>query len=176
LRNITDSDGQASVAEVPGPPALKAKGAAMPEHRIFTIGPDGHFIGVPKIAEFADDKEVVETAMRTANGADIEIWNLARLVVRLPGNSPKASRSLKRPSGSKIGTGGIIMLRSHNSKDTKRWRWRNRAAKMRALAGTMVDSNAAVLLTDLAAHYDELAENAALKANGKKPPSNGKLR
>ena len=63
----------------------------MPEYHIFTIGPDGHFTGVPKIAEFADDKEVVETAMLTANGADLEIWNLARLVVRLPGNSPKAS-------------------------------------------------------------------------------------
>jgi hypothetical protein len=62
----------------------------MPEYRIFTIGPDGHFAGVPKIAEFADDEEVVEKALRTANGADIEIWNLERLVVRLPGNSPKA--------------------------------------------------------------------------------------
>ena len=39
------------------------------EYRIFTIGPDGHFTGVPKIAEFADDKEVVEEARRTANGA-----------------------------------------------------------------------------------------------------------
>jgi hypothetical protein len=68
----------------------ETKGAAMPEYRIFTIGPDGHFTGVPKIAEFVDDKEVVEKAMRTANGADIEIWNLGRLVVRLPGNLPKA--------------------------------------------------------------------------------------
>jgi hypothetical protein len=42
----------------------------MPKYRIFTIGSDGHFPGVPKIAEFADDKEVVEKAMRTANGAD----------------------------------------------------------------------------------------------------------
>ena len=62
----------------------------MPEYRIFSIGPDGHFVGVSKIAEFADDKEVVEKALRTSNGADIEIWNLERLVVRLPGNSPKA--------------------------------------------------------------------------------------
>jgi hypothetical protein len=30
----------------------------MPEYRIFTIGSDGHFVGVPKIAEFADDEEV----------------------------------------------------------------------------------------------------------------------
>jgi hypothetical protein len=46
----------------------------------------------------------------------------------------------------------MIILRPHNSKDTKRWR--NRAAKMRTLAGTMADPNAAVLLTDLAAHDD----------------------
>jgi hypothetical protein len=31
-------------------------------------------------------------------------------------------------------------------------------------------------LTDLAAHYDTLAEQAAVKTNGKKPPSNGKSR
>ena len=42
----------------------ETRGAAMPEYRIFTIGPDGHFTGVPKIAEFADDKEVVEEATR----------------------------------------------------------------------------------------------------------------
>ena len=48
----------------------------MPEYRIFTIGSDGHFVGVQKIAEFADDEEVVEKTLRTANGADIEIWNL----------------------------------------------------------------------------------------------------
>ena len=47
---------------------------------------------------------------------------------------------------------------------------------MRSLAGTMADPNAAVLLTDLAAHYDTLAERAVIKANGTKPPSNGKSR
>jgi hypothetical protein len=44
-------------------------------------------------------------------------------------------------------------------------------AKMRALAGTMADPNAAVLLTNLAAHYDNLAEKAVVKADGTKPPS-----
>jgi hypothetical protein len=69
----------------------RQRGTAMSQqYRIFTVGPDGHFTGVPKIAEFADDKEAVEKAMRMANGADIEIWNLQRLIVRLPGNSPKA--------------------------------------------------------------------------------------
>jgi hypothetical protein len=55
--------------------------------------------------------------------------------------------------------------------------WHDRAARMRALAKTMMDPNAAVLMTDLAAHYDKLADKAAaLKANGKKPPPNGKPR
>jgi hypothetical protein len=54
--------------------------------------------------------------------------------------------------------------------------WHDRAARMRALAKTMMDPNA-VLMTDLAAHYDKLADKAAaLKANGKKPPPNGKPR
>jgi hypothetical protein len=39
--------------------------------------------------------------------------------------------------------------------------WRDRAAKTRTLAGTIVAPNAAILLTDLAAHYDKLAEQAA---------------
>jgi hypothetical protein len=54
--------------------------------------------------------------------------------------------------------------------------WRDRAAKMRALAVTMNDSEVVILLNDLAADYDKLADRAAIKANGKKPPLNGKLR
>jgi hypothetical protein len=54
--------------------------------------------------------------------------------------------------------------------------WRERAAKMRELARMMTDPNTAVLFTDLAAEYDRLAEKAVLKANGKKPPSNGNSR
>jgi hypothetical protein len=54
--------------------------------------------------------------------------------------------------------------------------WRDRAAKMRSLAVTMAGSNAAILLTDLAAEYDRLAERAAIRVNGKKPRSNGKPR
>jgi hypothetical protein len=54
--------------------------------------------------------------------------------------------------------------------------WRNRAAQMQSLAITMAGCNAAILLADLAAEYDRLAEQAAIKANGKKPRSNGKPR
>jgi hypothetical protein len=49
--------------------------------------------------------------------------------------------------------------------------WRVRAAKMRELAVKMAGSHAAILLNDLAVHYDELAEQAMLE--GKSPP-NGK--
>jgi hypothetical protein len=51
--------------------------------------------------------------------------------------------------------------------------WRDRAAKMRELARTMTDAQSAILMNDLAADYDKLAERAAIKANGKKPPLNG---
>jgi hypothetical protein len=54
--------------------------------------------------------------------------------------------------------------------------WRERAAQMRSLAATMAGTQAGVLLTDLATDYDKRAKEAALKANGKKPPPNGKSR
>jgi hypothetical protein len=54
--------------------------------------------------------------------------------------------------------------------------WRDRAAQMRALAVKMAGSEAAILINDLAADYEKLAERAENKANGKKPRSNGKRR
>ena len=50
--------------------------------------------------------------------------------------------------------------------------WRDREAQMRALALTMTDSETTILMNDLAADYDKLADRAAIKANGKKPPTN----
>jgi hypothetical protein len=47
---------------------------------------------------------------------------------------------------------------------------------MRALARAMTNPDVAILMTDLAADYDKLAERAAIKANGKKPSPNGKRR
>jgi hypothetical protein len=41
--------------------------------------------------------------------------------------------------------------------------WRDRAAKMRLLAIKMAGSEAGILLNDLAIHYDNLADQAALK-------------
>jgi hypothetical protein len=41
--------------------------------------------------------------------------------------------------------------------------WRDRAARMQALAVKMAGSPAAILMNDLAIHYDNLANQAALK-------------
>ena len=41
--------------------------------------------------------------------------------------------------------------------------WRDRAARMQALAIKMAGSLAAILMNDLAIHYDNLADQAALK-------------
>ncbi len=54
--------------------------------------------------------------------------------------------------------------------------WRDRAAQMRSLAVKMAGSEAAILMNDLAADYEKLAEQAEIRANGKKPRSNGKPR
>jgi hypothetical protein len=54
--------------------------------------------------------------------------------------------------------------------------WRDRAAQMRALAVKMAGSEAAILMNDLANDYEKLAERAEIRANGKKPRSNGKPR
>ncbi len=54
--------------------------------------------------------------------------------------------------------------------------WRDRAAQMRALAVQMAGSQAAILMNDLAADYEKLAERAEIRTKGKKPRSNGKPR
>jgi hypothetical protein len=51
--------------------------------------------------------------------------------------------------------------------------WRDRAARMRALVLKMAGSQAAILINDLAVHYDGLADQAALK---RESPANGKRR
>jgi hypothetical protein len=67
-----------------------------------------------------------------------------------------------------------VPMSTRNTNDPQHWR--DRAAQMRALAVKMAGSEAAILINDLAADYEKLAERAEVKANGKKPRSNGKLR
>jgi len=63
----------------------------MPKYRIFTVGHDQHFVGVPEIVECVDDNEAVDKAMQLMNGLDVEIWDHERMVTRLPNSSPKAA-------------------------------------------------------------------------------------
>jgi hypothetical protein len=65
-------------------------------------------------------------------------------------------------------------MSTRNTNDPQHWR--DRAAQMRALAVKMAGSEAAILINDLAADYEKLAERAEVKANRKKPRSNGKPR
>lgn len=60
-----------------------------------------------------------------------------------------------------------------NGNDPKHWR--DRATKMRGLAVTIADTQAGILLTDLAADYDKRADKAAI-TNGEKRPANGRER
>jgi PII-like signaling protein len=62
----------------------------MSTYRIFTVGRDQHFSGMPVIVECVDDKEAVDKAMQLANGRDLEIWDHKRMVARLPSSPPKA--------------------------------------------------------------------------------------
>jgi hypothetical protein len=59
-------------------------------YRIFTIGTDGKFNGPSKNMECEDDDEAVGKAMQAVDGHDLELWDLMRLVARLPGKAPKA--------------------------------------------------------------------------------------
>jgi hypothetical protein len=65
-------------------------------------------------------------------------------------------------AGSFTGNEIAIMLKP-NANDPSHWR--HRAAQMRSLARTMAEPTIAILMRDLAADYDKLADCAALKAN-----------
>jgi hypothetical protein len=65
-------------------------------------------------------------------------------------------------------------MSTRNTNDPQHWR--DRAAQLRSLAVKMAGSQAAVLINDLAADYEKLAERAEIRIKGKKPRSNGKLR
>jgi hypothetical protein len=52
------------------------------EYRVYTVGANGHFIGFEPLI-CCDDEEVIAKAKRLVDGHDVELWNGARLVVRL---------------------------------------------------------------------------------------------
>jgi hypothetical protein len=52
-------------------------------------------------------------------------------------------------------------MSTRNTNDPQHWR--DRAAQMRSVPVKMAGSEAAILINDLAVHYDELDDQAALK-------------
>jgi hypothetical protein len=63
----------------------------MVEYRAYTVGSDGHFMGVKPLV-CADDAEAIDKAKRLVNGSDLELWNGKRFVIRL---SPKPQKDPK---------------------------------------------------------------------------------
>ena len=56
-------------------------GARMPEYRVYTVGRDGHFIGIEPLT-CADDSEAIQKAKHLVDGHDVELWSGPRLVIR----------------------------------------------------------------------------------------------
>jgi hypothetical protein len=61
----------------------------MQEYRAYALGSDGHFIGFEPIV-CANDDEATEQAKRLLDGHDIELWNGARMVIRLNAKNTEA--------------------------------------------------------------------------------------
>jgi len=51
-------------------------------YRAYFIGTDGHFQKVREL-ECPDDDAAIDAAKKLLDGADIEVWELNRMVVRL---------------------------------------------------------------------------------------------
>jgi hypothetical protein len=61
----------------------------MPQFRIFTVGPDGHFSGPARVVECADDKQAIRQARQFVDGLDVEVWESGRFITLLS-NKPRA--------------------------------------------------------------------------------------
>jgi hypothetical protein len=58
----------------------------MPTYRLYIVTPAGRIAKRAEIVECADDEEAIQAAERAMDGQDIEVWNDARLVLRLSHN------------------------------------------------------------------------------------------
>jgi hypothetical protein len=65
---------------------LRGAVVAMEEYRVYTVGPDGHIIGVEAMV-CANDEEAIKRTKRLVDSHDVELWSGSRLVIRLPGGT-----------------------------------------------------------------------------------------
>lgn len=56
---------------------------AMTAYRLYFVGSDGHIAGPPEVVECADDQAAIEAAKQLLDGKAIEVWDKARIVIRL---------------------------------------------------------------------------------------------
>jgi hypothetical protein len=56
----------------------------MTEYRLYQLDKAGHIDGPPDGIVCESDEAAIERAKHFVNGHDIEVWQLDRLVVRLP--------------------------------------------------------------------------------------------
>jgi hypothetical protein len=55
----------------------------MTAYRFYSLDSDGHIAEPPTVAEFPDDRAAIEAAKALLNGKAIEVWEMARVVIRL---------------------------------------------------------------------------------------------
>jgi hypothetical protein len=55
----------------------------MPDYRLYRINSAGHISGPAQIITARDDAAAVSRAEQTLNGADIEVWQADRFIVRV---------------------------------------------------------------------------------------------
>lgn len=56
--------------------------ARMAEYRAYLVGNDDHFENV-RVLDYPDDAAAIAEAKKLLDGADIELWQLGRMVIRL---------------------------------------------------------------------------------------------
>ncbi len=59
----------------------------MSQYRIFTIGPDGHFVNGMAL-ECLNDEQAIEEARRLLDRQDLELWQAQRFVITLKHKEP----------------------------------------------------------------------------------------
>ena len=57
-------------------------------YRFYYLGSDGHIAGAPVVVEFPDDRVAIEAAEALLDRRAIDVWELARVVVRLEPKQP----------------------------------------------------------------------------------------
>jgi len=56
----------------------------MPHYRLYALTAESRITKPPQVVECDSDEDAILKAQQLVNGADVEVWDGERLVVRLP--------------------------------------------------------------------------------------------